>query len=1580
MPSPLDAFTAATDRASEITWWNRKLTKLNRISGVTNAPSFVSNELVDTKGPYLEFVSPPATTTRPATELLDQYDYDDRVVDAIVDELFGGDQAGSLYQHQAETIEAIETDSDDNILAVPTATGKTESFFFPLLNDCVSTNEDGLKAIINYPMKTLGVDQLNRFLRYIDTVNQELPREDRVTIGIWDRDTPAAVGPRDFDLEIGANIRGLECPRTQDDLRVTTDGTPGSESWTYPWLKITREQIRDGVDILLTNPEALDYMFVSDNEHTRDILGQGPEKSPVQHVVFDEAHVWSGISGSSIGLLIRRLKQFYAAHDPQVTLVSATIENPSDLASVLTGTNQDEVNEIGFTARDFPVTGTTDFDRFAECSLRDIVETLVLTERHAVDRETFCDSYPQLTGAVTTLEEIGLLAGPDPLNVPDQHRDWVFAPIADSIDTEQEADTAKAIQNGGTALGIAAEELDILTEQVVEHGDIGGRWFQFIRDTVPEVATLASWFMDESTTEVEFEHYADLVNRLEEAGASNPDETVSALLALGRAAGMVTAKYHMFAKPPRKIYWCQTCEEVIRGRSCPEGHQTRELRFCRTCHHPFVEVDTENENEDEDEEVFQPVYGGGTDGPCPGCSTSRLRLTDITVPTPTLLSFMLTSLCRSMPSEKTLVFSDSRSTAESVSNEIIGTEYGLTAETLYVKQLIEEGGQAEVRSLFYPVVETLREQYWQPLQQNTPDRETDANDILVELWNEIEPNARLSECQHLREAALVTPAWVYTCPNPKTAAIGHEVFNLFVTRFPPQFQKHGIQFKGYTRERLVNKLESETRFTEQELSEVVDDVLQGLLDSGVLEFKTWDDVRSTILNAGKDEATEDDVFEYIEDQIEHLEARDGYGDVGGGIFVVQNYASESDLQLVPRVTFCDDCYTASPVPRDGDSLDHCPTCGNTVDVHQRFRVEDDGSLTLLGWADIESDWEYPVDHWGHDLLSPLIPSEGTPVSRDEVEALELDFITVGIHKGDVPPTLRSAIEEGFRKSDPDVNIVSATPTMELGVDIGALDSVAQVGIPPTLTNYVQRSGRTGRTRGSESLVATTVRGTHPVDAHYYDDLDRFFGSFDPVRVPEPFDFDEILAGHVVTEVVGYLARNPQPGDTFEATYRVDQSVDSVAAFADRVEANLDELRTFVRDDMADQLRDHIEGVFRQRGLEVFDEIFSGAGPVSFRQRTQQTCSQLRSFSGSTDLDDIRNGNDRLDFWLNRLGYLANYREFGQQFPVQFEGSSESISFQGDGRLYDFYPGEENERGAVMTLYGSTYLVSDVEGTQEPLQTVAICTNDDCTRPFESYRTAAEQCPHCGSPLDMISIHGVQAVSCRKAYQFEDQFSTSPIMTTHVAGRSEAAASDEAVAFGLTCDIAVGSYDVIDFIPAFERRHAMGSGKDIKRSEARIPDSDTDDARHAPVGNQYATQGITLRFEQAEMADRLPDTALEQEGEAVWPQLFISLEQALTKAVAVETQSDQDDFRVKVMATDDEVCVYIVDNRQGGNGIATQVDQHLDAVVNEAKNVIDCDECSGYCENCLLIDRTPATYLDNDLLNRTILAKALGQPA
>jgi ATP-dependent helicase YprA (DUF1998 family) len=138
------------------------MTKLSSVDGAENAVEFTEEDLIEQKGPYLELVNAPQSYNEPATDFLQDLKYDQAIIDAVTAELFGGDESRTLYQHQAETIESIERTNSDTILSVPTATGKTESFFFPILNHCLTTDEEGLKSLIIYPMKTLSVDQLSR--------------------------------------------------------------------------------------------------------------------------------------------------------------------------------------------------------------------------------------------------------------------------------------------------------------------------------------------------------------------------------------------------------------------------------------------------------------------------------------------------------------------------------------------------------------------------------------------------------------------------------------------------------------------------------------------------------------------------------------------------------------------------------------------------------------------------------------------------------------------------------------------------------------------------------------------------------------------------------------------------------------------------------------------------------------------------------------------------------------------------------------------------------------------------------------------------------------------------------------------------------------------------------------------------------------------------------------------------------------------------------------------------------------------------------------------------------------------------
>ncbi|TXR47501.1 DEAD/DEAH box helicase [Phyllobacterium endophyticum] len=64
-------------------------------------------------------------------------------------------------------------------------------------------------------------------------------------------------------------------------------------------------------------------------------------------------------------------------------------------------------------------------------------------------------------------------------------------------------------------------------------------------------------------------------------------------------------------------------------------------------------------------------------------------------------------------------------------------------------------------------------------------------------------------------------------------------------------------------------------------------------------------------------------------------------------------------------------------------------------------------------------------------------------------------------------------------------VLFCSPTMELGVDISALNTVFMRNAPPTPANYAQRAGRAGRS-GQTALVVTYCAAQSPHDQYYFE--------------------------------------------------------------------------------------------------------------------------------------------------------------------------------------------------------------------------------------------------------------------------------------------------------------------------------------------------------------------------------------------------------------------------------------------------------------------------------------------------------------
>lgn len=101
---------------------------------------------------------------------------------------------------------------------------------------------------------------------------------------------------------------------------------------------------------------------------------------------------------------------------------------------------------------------------------------------------------------------------------------------------------------------------------------------------------------------------------------------------------------------------------------------------------------------------------------------------------------------------------------------------------------------------------------------------------------------------------------------------------------------------------------------------------------------------------------------------------------------------------------------------------------------------------------------------------------------------DIHRVVASEHTGLLPRQTREAVERNF-KSGSDrpgaINLLSATPTLEMGIDIGDLSSVLQCSIPPQQANYIQRAGRAGRSTGNALLM--TVATSKPHDLYFWEE-------------------------------------------------------------------------------------------------------------------------------------------------------------------------------------------------------------------------------------------------------------------------------------------------------------------------------------------------------------------------------------------------------------------------------------------------------------------------------------------------------------
>lgn len=175
------------------------------------------------------------------------------------------------YVHQALAFERLTgEDGRSTLIATGTGSGKTECFLYPILEYCYKhRGEPGIKALIIYPMNALATDQAKRIAKLI---NDSTELKGNVTAGMY-------VGGRE----------GTPSRMMSKDGIITDHDT----------------MLNQSPDILLTNYKMLDYLLVRPKDAN---MWRDNDPETLKYIAVDELHTFDGAQGTDLGCLLRRLK------------------------------------------------------------------------------------------------------------------------------------------------------------------------------------------------------------------------------------------------------------------------------------------------------------------------------------------------------------------------------------------------------------------------------------------------------------------------------------------------------------------------------------------------------------------------------------------------------------------------------------------------------------------------------------------------------------------------------------------------------------------------------------------------------------------------------------------------------------------------------------------------------------------------------------------------------------------------------------------------------------------------------------------------------------------------------------------------------------------------------------------------------------------------------------------------------------------------------------------------------------------------------------------------------------------------
>ena len=137
------------------------------------------------------------------------------------------------------------------------------------------------------------------------------------------------------------------------------------------------------------------------------------------------------------------------------------------------------------------------------------------------------------------------------------------------------------------------------------------------------------------------------------------------------------------------------------------------------------------------------------------------------------------------------------------------------------------------------------------------------------------------------------------------------------------------------------------------------------------------------------------------------------------------------------------------------------------------------------------------------------------------------------HSAQVNKEKRDEIEKQFKKTNGYCNCLVATPTLEMGVDIGKLEMVLLKNVPPSTPNYTQRIGRAGRRHRIATVFTYCRSAAH--DSYFFESPEEMISG--NIRIPTfSMSNQQLVKKHIHSAILTWLRNNKIDEDIIKSVF------------------------------------------------------------------------------------------------------------------------------------------------------------------------------------------------------------------------------------------------------------------------------------------------------------------------------------------------------------------------------------------------------------------------------------------------------------